>query len=41
MNFLSTALGQLKKGFELVALVEMCLKYMGEVEKGVGGGGSR
>ena len=33
------AWGQLKRGFEVLALGEMCLEGMGAVEKGVGGVG--
>ena len=34
------AWGQLKRGFEVVALGEMRFEGMGAVEKGVGGGGN-
>ena len=34
------AWGQLKRGFEEVALGEMCFVSMGAVEKGLGGGGN-
>ena len=40
MSFVSRESGQFKRGFEVVALGEMCFEYMGAVKKGVGGGGS-
>ena len=41
MNCVLRAWGQLKRGFEVVALGEMCFASMGAVEKGVRGGGTR
>ena len=35
MKCVFTAWGQLKRGFEVVALGEMCFASMGAVEKGV------
>ena len=35
MKFELRAWGQLKRGFEVVALGEMCIQGMGAVEKGV------
>ena len=40
MKCVFTASGQLKRGFEVVALGEMCFVSMGAVEKGLGGGGN-
>ena len=40
MKCVLQALGQLKRGFEVVVVDEMCFDGMGAVEKGVGGGGS-
>ena len=37
MKNVLTAWGQLKRGFEVLALCEMCLEGMRAVEKGVGG----
>ena len=39
MKIVSRAWGQLKRGFEVLALGEMCFEGMGAVEKGVGGVG--
>ena len=36
----SSAWGQLKQGFQVLALGEMCFEGMGAVEKGVGGVGT-
>ena len=41
MKCVLRAWGQLKKGFEVVALSEMCIEGMGAVEKGVLGGGTK
>ena len=35
MNCCLTAWGQLKRGFEVLALCEMCFEGMGAVEKGI------
>ena len=35
MKCVLMAWGQLKRGFEMVALGEMCIEVMGAVEKGV------
>ena len=35
MNYVLRAWGQLKRGFEGLALGEMCFEGMGSVEKGV------
>ena len=35
MKYVSRAWGQLKRGFEVLALGEICLEGMGAVEKGV------
>ena len=40
MKCVLRAWGQLKRGFEVVALGEMCFASMGAVEKGLGGGGN-
>ena len=40
MKCVSRAWGQLKGGFEVLALCEMCFEGMGAVEKGVGGVGT-
>ena len=40
MKYVLRAWGQLKRGFEVLALVEMCFEGMGSVEKGVGGVGT-
>ena len=40
MNCVLRAWGQLKRGFEVVALGAMCFAIMGAVEKGVRGGGT-
>ena len=40
MKYVLRALGQLKRGLEVLALGEMCFEGMGEVEKGVGGVGT-
>ena len=40
MKCVLRAWGQLKRGFEVVAVGEMCFGGMGAVEKGVWGGGS-
>ena len=40
MKCVLRAWGQLKRGFEVVALAEMCFEGMGAVKKGVGGGGT-
>ena len=34
MNFVSRAGGELKRGFEVLALGEMCFEGMGAIEKG-------
>ena len=39
MKYVLRAWGQLERGFELLALCEICFEYMGAVEKGVGGVG--
>ena len=39
MKCVLTAWGQLKRGFEVLALGEICLEGMGAVEKGVWGVG--
>ena len=39
MKFGLRAWGQLKRGFEVLALGEMCFEGMGAVEKGVSGVG--
>ena len=39
MKCVSRAWGQLQRGFEVLALGEMCSECMGAVEKGVGGVG--
>ena len=39
MKCVLRAWGQLKRGFELLALCEICFECMGAVEKGVGGVG--
>ena len=39
MKYVSRAWGQLKRGFEVLALCEICFEVMGAVEKGVGGVG--
>ena len=39
MNNVLRAWGQLKRGFEVLALGEICFEGMGAVEKGVGGVG--
>ena len=41
MKCVLRAWGQLKRGFEVVALGEMCFHGMGAVEKVVCGGGTR
>ena len=35
MKYVLRAWGQLKRGFEMLALCEMCFQGMGSVEKGV------
>ena len=40
MEYVLRALGQLKRGYEVLALGEMCFEAMGAVEKGVSGVGS-
>ena len=40
MKCVLRAWGQLKRGFEVLALGEMCFVGMGAVEKGVGGVGT-
>ena len=35
MKYVSLAWGELKRGFEVLALGEMCFQGMGAVEKGV------
>ena len=40
MKCVLRARGQLKRGFEVLALGEMCFEGMGAVEKGVGGVGT-
>ena len=40
MTYVSRAWGQLKRGFELLALGEMCFEGIGAVEKGVSGVGT-
>ena len=35
MKYVLRAWGQLQRGFEVLALVEMCFEGMGAVEKGV------
>ena len=35
MKYVLKAWGQLKRGFEVLALGEICLEVMGAVEKGV------
>ena len=39
MKYVLRAWGQLKRGFELLALCEICFECMGAVEKVVGGVG--
>ena len=39
MKYALRAWGQLKRGFEVLALGEMCFEGMGSVEKGVEGVG--
>ena len=41
MKCLWRALGQLKKRFDVVALGEIRFEYMGALQKGMKGGGSR
>ena len=36
VKYVSRAWGQLKRGFEVLALCEICFEGMGAVEKGVG-----
>ena len=40
MNCVLRAWGKLKRGFEVLARVEMCFEGMGAVEKGVWGVGT-
>ena len=40
MQCVLRALGQLKRGFGVLAFGEMCFEGMGAVEKGVGGVGT-
>ena len=40
MKYVLRAWGELKSGFEVLALGEMCFEGMGAVEKGVGGVGT-
>ena len=40
MKYVLRAWGQLKRGFEVLALCEICFEAMGVVEKGVGGVGT-
>ena len=40
MKCVLRAWGQLKRGFEVVVVGEMCFEGMGVVKKGVGGGGT-
>ena len=40
MKYVLRAWGELKRGFEMLALGEMCFEGMGAVEKGVGGVGT-
>ena len=40
MKCVLRAWGELKRGFEVLALGEMCFEGMGAVEKGVGGVGT-
>ena len=40
MNYVLRAWGQLKRGFEVLALGEICFEGMGAVKKGVGGVGT-
>ena len=39
MRYVLRAPGQLERGFEVLALCEICFEGMGAVEKGVGGVG--
>ena len=39
MKYVLRAWGELKRGFEVLALGEICFEGMGAVEKGVGGVG--
>ena len=39
MKYVLRAWGQLKRGFEVLALCEICYECMGAVETGVGGVG--
>ena len=39
MRYVLRSWGQLKRGFEVLALGEICYEGMGAVEKGVGGVG--
>ena len=40
MKYVLRAWGQLKRGFEVLALCEICFEGMGGVEKGVSGVGT-
>ena len=40
MKYVLRAWGQLKRGFDVLALGEICFEGMGAVEKGVGGVGT-
>ena len=40
MKYVLRAWGQLKRGFEVLALCEMCFQGMGAFEKGVSGVGT-
>ena len=40
MKYVLRAWGELKRGFEVLALGEMCFEGMGAVAKGVGGVGT-
>ena len=39
MKYVLRAWGELKRGFEVLALCEICFEGIGAVEKGVGGVG--
>ena len=40
MECVLRAWGQLRRGFEVLALAEICFEGMGAIEKGVGGVGT-